>query len=145
MLFFAVLGIYKGLVKSVFSVLGLIGGLFLGHLLSPGISTFLAQSMPVFSKAEKIIFALIFIIIYFLFGLAGNLVSAGTKMIALGSINSILGGIFGLIKAVVVLLLLTYVYLFLIDTAQSKPPEMAAQSILLPRIVEILHFATRLL
>jgi membrane protein required for colicin V production len=145
LVFFVGLGLYKGFIKSVFSTLGLIAGVLLAYKLSPTITNYLWKTMPTFNGAENLVFIIVFVITYMLFRLLGNIVTTGTKMVALGSVNSVLGGIIGLAKALLILMVLAYSYLFVIEVSQITPHQLATQSILLPKILEILNFATRLL
>jgi len=105
---FLILGFARGLIKGLFievaSLVALIGGIWGAIHFSYFIGDFLKESV---SWSEKQIsltaFALTFIVIIVVVGLLGKFLTKLADLAALGLVNKALGGVFGLLKAGLVL------------------------------------------
>ena len=105
---FLIVGFARGLMKGLFievaSLVALIGGVWGAIHFSYFIGDFLKESV---SWGEKQIsltaFALTFILIIVVVGLIGKFLTKLADLAALGMVNKILGGVFGLLKTGLVL------------------------------------------
>ena len=98
------LGLWRGLVFEVLSVLGWIAAFFLAQWFAPKV----AALLPLSSLSQPIRFAAAFVLTFIVavFG-AGMLASLLKKMVAavgLRPVDRLLGGIFGLVRGLVLLL-----------------------------------------
>jgi len=102
--FFLLKGIYRGLLKEVCSLLGLIlGGVFAFSFHLP-LAQWLQDSFHL--PAQLCIwgsFLAIFLLLVFLFAVIGFVLSRFVKLIFLGGFNRLAGAIFGMIQGVVIL------------------------------------------
>ena len=97
-------GLMKGLFVEVASLVALIGGVYGAIHFSYFAIDFLGEKLSWDEEYIKIAgFALTFLLIVLLILLIGKLLTKLAGMIALGIVNRILGGIFGLIKFAFVL------------------------------------------
>jgi membrane protein required for colicin V production len=105
---FILLGIWRGFFREVFGFVGVIGGIFLGIIgfgplgkvfnnIIPGIPSFL---WPFIS------FILIFIGIYILSRIVANILSKISKVLYLGWLNRLLGGVIGGLKGALIISLI---------------------------------------
>lgn len=99
LIFGLVRGLYKGLISELSSLVSLIAGLFLSFYFSEDVYNFLASQVQdagiglrVLSYA--IVFFAVVIVIYFI----SKALTKALDFLALGIVNHLLGGIFGLIK-----------------------------------------------
>ena len=102
--FFLLKGIYRGLLKEVCSLLGLVlGGVFAFSFHLP-LAQLLQDSFNL--PAQLCIwgsFLAIFLLLVFLFAVVGFVLSRFVKLIFLGGFNRLAGAIFGVVQGVVVL------------------------------------------
>jgi len=110
LLFGFVRGLMKGLFIEVASLVALIGGVWGSIHFSYFVGDYLKESV---SWSEKQIslaaFAITFILIIVVVGLIGKFLTKMADLAALGMVNKILGGIFGLVK---IGLVLSVVFIF---------------------------------
>ncbi|MCK5839556.1 MAG: CvpA family protein [Bacteroidales bacterium] len=107
---FAYRGFSKGLIIGITTLVALILGIYLSIRFSDIVAAFLMSNFDWDEKYIPIIsFAITFvgvvIVIYFL----GKILEKFIDMIALGFINKLLGGVFGIVKAVVLLSVIIYI------------------------------------
>ncbi|NVK51862.1 MAG: CvpA family protein [Flavobacteriaceae bacterium] len=104
LLFGLVRGLMKGLFIEVASLVALIGGIWGAIHFSYFIGDFLKESV---SWGEKQIslaaFAITFVLIVVVVSLLGKFLTKLADLAALGTLNQILGGVFGLLKVALVL------------------------------------------
>lgn len=102
--FFLLKGIYRGLLKEVCSLLGLVlGGVFAFSFHLP-LAQLLQDSFNL--PAQLCIwgsFLAIFLLLVFLFAVIGFVLSRFVKLIFLGGFNRLAGAVFGIIQGVVIL------------------------------------------
>jgi membrane protein required for colicin V production len=100
------LGLWRGVVKEVFSLLAWI----IGFVLSCKFATDAAQWLPL-SWAQGLRMAcawvLIFLLVLLVMGLFASLLKQLLSMVGLGLIDRFLGGVFGVLRATVMLLAIT--------------------------------------
>lgn len=97
-------GIAQGVIKQAFGLGGLLGGLLLGALLYKPAALFLLDVIEMeFNVAQVVAFIVILIIVPIVFSIVGNLLSKIVKIISLGFVDRLLGGVFGVIKFFIVI------------------------------------------
>ena len=95
-------GFVKGVVKQAFSLGGLVAGLILGNLLCRPVASLLMNILKMSDKSATVIaFILILIIVPFIFTWIGGALSKLVKIVRLGFLDRLLGGVFGLISFIV--------------------------------------------
>lgn len=99
-------GLVRGFTRELFSL----GALILAFLAARQLSPWLAPHLPGLGDPGlryAAAIALIFVLVLVLAGLAGMLVSSAVRLAGLGIYDRFLGGLFGVIRGVAVLILLT--------------------------------------
>jgi membrane protein required for colicin V production len=99
-------GLLRGFTRELFSL----GALLLAVLAARALSPWLAPRLPGLGEAGlgyAAAIAIIFVLVLLLAGLAGMLMGSAVRLAGLGGYDKLLGGLFGLARGVVVLVLLT--------------------------------------
>ena len=105
-LFFNVFnGLRKGLIRLFFDLISLIGGVFFGFYFYEVVSILLSKWINVSELILTIIsFCLIWIGVYLIMIIVGGILNKVIEVVHLSFINRLAGGVFGLIKAAVVVM-----------------------------------------
>lgn len=102
LLVFTVRGLFKGLVREVFSLLGLLTGMAVAYRYSPLLMAgFEEASGGVVSLPYPLAFGLVLVSVVFFFHVIGLLLSLLFDLTRLSFINRVLGGGIGLLKGLV--------------------------------------------
>lgn len=100
LLYGLVRGFFRGLLAELASLIGIVAGIYgavhFSHFLGSFLSNFIEWRPAYLNLAA---FALTFILIVFLISLAGKMMTKIAAFAALGIVNKLLGGVFGLIKS----------------------------------------------
>ena len=102
---FAISGLYYGFVKTLGSIVGMVAGMLIG---SWGVAI-LSSAIPFFARplVAIVTFLIIAAIVGWIVGWFVNIAEAARKLVSiipfLGTINHLLGGIFGLIEGIIIL------------------------------------------
>lgn len=100
LLYGLVRGLFRGLLAELASLVGIVAGIYgavhFSHFLGDLISS-LGEWKPQY--VNLISFAVTFILIVFLVSLAGKMLTKVAAFAALGIVNKLLGGVFGLLKS----------------------------------------------
>ncbi len=107
---FLIKGIWRGLLREVCSLLGLVlGGLFAFTFNQPAAEWLQASyGLPARLSAWGS-FLVIFLLVIFLFGVVGFVLNRFVKLIFLGGFNRLAGAIFGIVQGVVIVSILLLV------------------------------------
>ena len=99
LLYGLVRGLFRGLLSELASLISIVAGIYGAIHFSQFLASFLAEFVNwKIQYINLVSFALTFILIVFLISLAGRALTKMAKFAALGIVNRILGGIFGLLK-----------------------------------------------
>ncbi|WP_289022248.1 CvpA family protein [uncultured Salegentibacter sp.] len=99
LLYGLVRGFFRGILAEIASLVGIVAGIYGAIHFSYILSDFLAENMNWNSEYVNLIaFAITFILIVFLISLAGRILTKVAGFAALGIVNKLLGGAFGLLK-----------------------------------------------
>ena len=120
----SVYGVYRGLIKEVLSLTGLVLSFYLGS----NFDNLLASIVPIENKSDFLIisaFILIFVSTLILTSLLIKIISKVLKFAGLSILNRFFGFIFGMARGLVVVLVILYLnqlipFINLIDPAESK-------------------------
>tara|TARA_B110000003_G_scaffold40708_1_gene37724 strand:+ start:175 stop:660 length:486 start_codon:yes stop_codon:yes gene_type:complete len=106
-------GLYKGFIKEAASVIGLILGIYIATQFNSDLSNYLI-SKQIFNLEEGYIILLsniiLFILTILIVTILGKIATKLAKLVALGLLNKILGGGFGLLKNVLILILVIFIF-----------------------------------
>lgn len=128
-------GIFRGLIKEVFGILGLLAGIVIGYFFSEDLSRVLLD-LELFdsSWAKPVAFFALFLTVLVLFRLMAYLLSETLSWASLGAVNAFLGGLFGMAKwgmILTVVLVLSYSW---IKKAGGEPPGIFQESQIFPAL-----------
>lgn len=99
LLYGLVRGFFRGLLAEIASLVGIVAGIYGAIHFSHILSNFFSENMDWDSQYVNLIaFAITFILIVFLISLAGKILTKMAGFAALGILNKLLGGAFGLLK-----------------------------------------------
>jgi membrane protein required for colicin V production len=113
-------GIFKGIIQEAATILGIFTSFFLASYYYKPLALWLTGFFPSHKiMLEIFCFVLIFVLVMFLFHLLARLTRGAIRLVLLGWMDRVLGGLFGLIKgAVIIFFLVTILMLFY---TQSSP------------------------
>ena len=114
-----VVGFVRGFVKELASLLGLILGIYIAAHNYPILQKYVLSVLHNATVSKIISFLIIFFIVFFLIMLLGLLLQKVIKLIMLGWLDKILGGVFGIVKGVLFVWLLLVLILMFFPTTQS--------------------------
>jgi len=137
-------GIWKGFVKEISGILAVISGVIASFMCHHHAQSFLAPYVGE-KYVSLVAYAGVFILVYAAIMLLGNVIDKVLKSIMLGGFNRILGGLFGLIKALLWCAIITYGY----TTAQTglgfEHPQLVLDSAVYPFLVDFVAVLEKLL
>ncbi len=133
---FTLKGLLRGLMKELCTLVGLLAGALLALNFSQPLAT---RMVAAFSLPEQLCavlaFLAIFLLTMLLFGLIGMVLSRYVKLMYVGGLNRVAGGLFGLIQGVIIVSLLIFA-----STTQPLPAGLDAQrdrSTLAPPFIQL--------
>ena len=106
-------GLYKGFIIEIASVIGLVLGIYLATQYNGDLSNYLISINLVTWEEKHIIiisYFLLFTITILIVSILGKIATKLAKLVALGLFNKILGAIFGLLKNVLILIILIFIF-----------------------------------
>ncbi len=124
-------GIFRGLIKEVSSIIGLVAGFYVAYsyhgMISPWFSMWITE--PAYLKITS--FILLFCSVFFIIALIGILIRFVIKLVLLGVVDRICGGVFGALKATLVV---SFAYILLITFLPAGGVSVISASKLAPQI-----------
>ena len=128
-------GVKKGFVKEVAGILAVVVALIASFLFHEPIENVLSSFTSSVS-IPLVAYIATFVAVYFLIILLGGLLDKILKSIFLGGVNRLLGGVFGAIKSVLWLTMLTYAYTVAKDGVGFEHPSWVQDSSFFPFLVD---------
>ncbi len=127
-------GIFRGLIKEVFSAIALVTGFYVAYYYSETVSLMLSEWITAPAYIHIISFVLLFCIVFLIITVIGLLLRFIVKIALLGVLDRIFGGVFGALKAIVIISL---VYLLLTTFLPRGGRSMVLKSKLAPQVYAI--------
>jgi len=131
MVFLIVRGIFRGFIREIASLAGVILGIWLANLYQPVMTDYLKVYLPSGKFLPIISFAVIFAIVLVLCNLAGWCLKMILKKTSLGWADRIFGASFSILKGIIVIYLAIIILTFFVP---SKAP-LITKSRLAPLII----------
>ena len=126
-------GIFRGLVKELSSIIGVMAGYFAAYSYYPYLSKFLSQWISVVAYSKIIGFLVIFIGVFLIISILGVIIKYLMSIAFLGWADRVSGGIFGLIKGLLIVSILFIVF----TTFLSENASIVKDSFLAPHLSHI--------
>ena len=133
--FLLVKGIWKGFVKEISGILAVLGGVITSFMLQGVAEGFLSPYVGP-KYLDIVAYFILFIAAYLGIMLLGNLIDRMVKSVMLGGFNRVLGGLFGLLKALLWTSLCVYAYSSLQEGVGFEHPSLVAGSIFYPFLLD---------
>ena len=128
-------GLRKGFISQAISLISIILGVWASSRFSAIVSEWITQYISASDQVLKIIsFTLILIAVFIILGLVGKLLEGIFKLVTLGWVNRVLGLVFALAKAFIIVGILIMVFNSLNDTFELVKPSVMKDSVLYPYI-----------
>ena len=102
----ALLGWWRGLVYEVFALLGWVAAYFVARLFGADVAPLLPAWMGAENARMTVAFALLFVATLVISGIVAWALSKLVKWVGLGWLDGLLGGLFGMVRGVLVVLVL---------------------------------------
>ena len=103
---FVILGIWRGIIGTIFKISGIISGLVLAFILYETTTDTLANYFPLFAAKDTLAYVLSFIgilaLTVILFLLGAKVISSILKTLKLKWLDNLIGGLFGLTMALII-------------------------------------------
>lgn len=131
MVFFLVQGIFRGFLREIASLAGVVLGILLGSHFQPQATSFLKTHVPDFSYLPVVSFVLIFGLVLIVANLLGYALSHLFRKVLLGWLDRGLGVFLALTKGVI----LTYLIIVLLTFFLPAKAPLVAQSRFAPWII----------
>jgi membrane protein required for colicin V production len=131
--FCLVRGIFRGLVKELSSIIGVMTGYYAAFSYYPRVAKFLSQWVPVLAYNRLIGFLVIFIGIFLIISILGVIIKYLMSIAFLGWTDRISGGIFGLVKG----LLIGSVLFIVFTTFLPKNTSFVKDSVVAPYLSHV--------
>ena len=106
-------GLFKGFISEIASVIGLVLGIYLATQYNGDLSNYLISKQFLSWKESYIIILsniILFILTILIVSILGKVATKIAKLVALGLFNKILGGIFGLLKNILILIIVVFIF-----------------------------------
>ena len=130
-IFFLIRGIFRGIVREIGSLAGVVLGIWLANAYHPQVGVFLKGFIPPGKYLPLIAFALIFLVVLVLSNLLGWLFKKLFQKIFLGWVDRILGACLALLKGI----FLSYLIIVLVTFLAPQDSSLVTQSRLAPVII----------
>ena len=137
-------GIWKGFVKEIAGIIAVVAGIAVAFLFAEQTEQLLAPYIGE-RYLRTVAYVVLFMLTYILTNLLGNLLDKILRSIMLGGINRILGGFFGLLKALLWLMVLTYAYDALQSGIGFEHPSWIQGSVVYPFLIDLVAIAEEML
>ncbi len=124
-------GIFRGLIKEVFSAIGVVAGFYVAYVYHETVSLILSEWITAPAYIHIISFVLLFCMVFLIITVIGLLLRFIVKIALLGVLDRILGAVFGALKAIVIVSL---IYLLLSTFLPQGGRSMVLKSKLAPQV-----------
>ena len=133
--FLLIKGVWKGFVKEVAGIIAVVLAVFISFRFHKDTAGYLVSFIDE-KYATVTAYLMLFLAVYLAVMLFGNLLDKVLKSIFLGGVNRILGGVFGLLKSVLWLTLITFAYSAIKDGAGLHHPAWIIDSLFYPFLLD---------
>ena len=132
-LFCLIRGIFRGIIKELSSIVGVLGGFYGAYTYYPLIAKFLARWISNTGYLNILSFMIIFCLIFIIISILGIIIKYLLRIAFLGWVDRVCGAGFGIIKGI----LIVSVILIALTTFLPKGAPVIKQSLLSPHVTMI--------
>ncbi len=133
-------GFRKGFISQVIAIISIIAGVWMSARFATMVSGWLGQYIEGSEQVMKVVaFALIFIAVIAVLAVVGKLLEGVIKLVMLGWLNRLLGVVFALLKAGLIIGLVIMAFCSLNNTFQFVSEETLNSSVLFPPLKDLAY------
>ena len=126
-------GLFRGLVKEVSSIMGVLGGFYAAYSYYPIVAKLIAGLVKDYSYLNILSFLIIFCAILIIISIIGVIIKYLLNVAFLGWVDRLCGVFFGLVKGI----LIVTVLFIILTTFLPKGAPLIKQSVLAPHVIWI--------
>ena len=131
-------GLRKGFISQANAIISIIAGVWASAKFANVLGVQLAEYITASEQVLKIIsFAIILIVTFIILGLLAKMLEGLLNLVTLGWVNKLLGGVFAIIKGILILGLIFSAVTSLNASMQLFKPEVLSESVLYPIVTAI--------
>lgn len=124
-------GIRKGFISQAISIISIVVGIWASARFASIVTAWVSQYITASEQVLKIVaFALILVFVFLVLGLLGKLLESVLKLVMLGWVNRLLGVVFSLMKAFLIIGLIIIAFNSLNSSFGIVKPEVISDSVL---------------
>ncbi len=135
-----IIGIVRGFVKELSAIVGLILGIYIAAFRYPIVEKYIIKTITNPSIAKVTSFIILFLVVFFLVIILGILLQKAIHLVMLGWLDKLLGGIFGIVKG----LIISWLLLMLATAVYPKSYNSIQKSTFAPKLFELGAKITRI-
>ncbi len=133
-------GFRKGFIAQVIAIISIIAGVWMSARFASMASAWIGQYIEGSEQVLKLVaFVLIFIIVIAVLALVGKLIEGTVKLVMLGWLNKLLGVVFSLLKAGLIVGICIMAFCSLNNTFQLVSEETLKSSVLFPPLKDLAY------
>ena len=134
-------GFSKGFIIELATLIGLVLGILAAYYFSGYVQDHLKEYFSLSSQGLKIVsYILIFLAVLLVVYLIGKLIEKLVDIIALGWLNKILGAVIGLVKGIVVVAIILYIFEKADPGEKVIRPHVKEKSMFYQPVMQVVHF-----
>jgi len=134
--FLLVKGIWKGFVKEIAGIIAVVLAVLISFRFHKDTAGYLVSFIDE-KYASVAAYLTLFLAVYLVVMLLGNVLDRVLKYVFLGGINRVLGGVFGILKSVLWLTLVTFAYSSIKDGVGFRHPAWILDSLFYPFLLDL--------
>ena len=126
-------GIFRGLIKELASIVGVLGGFYAAYTYYPALQGWFASWVSSTAYRSVLSFLVIFCSVFLVIGFLGVIIKYLLNIAFLGWVDRICGAVFGIVKAV----LIVSVLMIALTTFLSRGTPIVRDSLLAPQVTRV--------
>ncbi len=107
---FVVKGLFSGFISQLFSLLSVFLAVIVAYFFHNDATHFITDIIPEYAEYQFASFIILFILVFLVTMLIGKLFTKVTKVLSLGVLNRLLGGLMGFLTSIICYIAVTYLY-----------------------------------
>ena len=124
-------GLRKGFISQAISIISIVAGIWASARFANLIAELVSQYITASEQILKVVaFTIILVAVFIALGLLGKLLESVLKCVMLGWVNRLLGLIFSLLKAILIISVIVLMFNALNDSLGIVKPEVISDSVL---------------
>ena len=134
-------GFSKGFIIELATLVGMVLGILAAYYFAGQFQEFMKDYFTFSERISKIVaYIAVFIIVWLIVYLLGKVIEKIVDVMAMGWLNKILGGIFGLLKGVLIVCIILFIIEYADPNNKLIKPQVKEKSMFYQPLMELVHF-----